>query len=307
MILFCGIPSESSLDMVIRQTRILGVPSVVLNQRNATEMKLDFKINKGIVTGSLIYDSQQYRLEDFKAVYSRIMDFHSLPELENEPQGSAKLEYCRIQHDAFIRWCTVSPARIVNRSSAMSTNYSKPYQSQLIRKQGFLIPETLITNDPICVQEFLRQFGRVIYKSTCSIRSIVQTLTEKDLSRLNLIRLCPVQFQEFIDGIDVRVHTIGEKAFATSIHSETTDYRYAYTEGKQDTFQVMKLPNELERKCINLSNSLGLAFAGIDLKITADNKVYCLEVNPSPAFSYYENYTGQPIAQAVAKYLIGKD
>ena len=39
------------------------------------------------------------------------------------------------------------------------------------------------------------------------------------------------------------------------------------------------------------------------LKLTPDQQVYCFEVNPSPAFSYYEAHTGQPIAQAIARYL----
>jgi glutathione synthase/RimK-type ligase-like ATP-grasp enzyme len=51
---------------------------------------------------------------------------------------------------------------------------------------------------------------------------------------------------------------------------------------------------------------LGLAFAGIDLKITPEKHVYCFEVNPSPAFSYYQSNTGQPIADAVAAYLDGE-
>ena len=41
------------------------------------------------------------------------------------------------------------------------------------------------------------------------------------------------------------------------------------------------------------------------LKITPENYVYCFEVNPSPAFSYYESQTGQPISCAVADYLSG--
>ena len=49
----------------------------------------------------------------------------------------------------------------------------------------------------------------------------------------------------------------------------------------------------------------GRAFAGIDLKITPENHVYCFEVNPSPAFSYYESQTGQAISTAVADYLSG--
>jgi glutathione synthase/RimK-type ligase-like ATP-grasp enzyme len=45
---------------------------------------------------------------------------------------------------------------------------------------------------------------------------------------------------------------------------------------------------------------MGLGFAGIDLKITPDDEIYCFEVNPSPAFSYYESNTGQRISEGVA-------
>jgi hypothetical protein len=41
------------------------------------------------------------------------------------------------------------------------------------------------------------------------------------------------------------------------------------------------------------------------LKVTPDDEVYCFEVNPSPAFSYYEGNTGQPISRAVARHLAG--
>ena len=45
------------------------------------------------------------------------------------------------------------------------------------------------------------------------------------------------------------------------------------------------------------------AVAGIDLKLAPDGRVVCLEVNPSPVFSYYELHTGQPIAAAIARLL----
>jgi glutathione synthase/RimK-type ligase-like ATP-grasp enzyme len=52
-----------------------------------------------------------------------------------------------------------------------------------------------------------------------------------------------------------------------------------------------------------LAERLDLSFVGIDLKITPDGEVYCFEVNPCPAFSYFELNTDQPIARAVARYL----
>jgi glutathione synthase/RimK-type ligase-like ATP-grasp enzyme len=57
---------------------------------------------------------------------------------------------------------------------------------------------------------------------------------------------------------------------------------------------------------VRLVRGLGLAFAGVDLRIGPDGEVTCFEVNPCPAFSYYEQQTGQPIAAAVAAYLAGE-
>jgi glutathione synthase/RimK-type ligase-like ATP-grasp enzyme len=63
----------------------------------------------------------------------------------------------------------------------------------------------------------------------------------------------------------------------------------------------------LAGKCVQLATALELPFAGIDLKITPSDEVFCFEVNPSPGFSYFEHNTGQPIALAIARYLSRSD
>ena len=305
MILLCGIPSETPLVMVCEQLSKLSVPYVVFNQRNFAGTQLEFEISGGRVTGWIHIEGRNYRLEHFTGIYTRLMDDRFLPELDDEPANSPKRRYCRALHDTLIRWCEITPARVVNRMAPMGSNFSKPYQAQLIREQGFAVPETLITNDPDLVREFRNRHKRVIYKSISGTRSIVQTLQDKDLERLDHIRWCPTQFQEYVEGTDVRVHTVNTEVFASAVSTDTTDYRYAYRQGGETELKAIELPHELAERCVRLSQALGLVFAGIDLKITPDNQVYCFEVNPSPAFSYYEANTGQPIAHAVARYLAG--
>lgn len=305
MILLCGIPSETPLAMVREQLNRLNVPYVMFNQRKFASTEMDFEISRGRVTGEIQLENRSYRLEDFCGVYTRLMDDRLLPELKDEPANSPKRCYCRALHDTLIHWFEVAPTRVVNRTVPMGSNFSKPYQSQLIREQGFAVPETLITNDPDLVREFLKQHKRVIYKSISGIRSIVQTLEEGDLKRLDAIRWCPTQFQQFVEGTNVRVHTVDTKVFATAVSTDTTDYRYAYRQGGETELKAIELPDELASRCIGLSRALGLVFAGIDLKITPDEQVFCFEVNPCPAFSYYEANTGQPIARALVGYLAG--
>jgi hypothetical protein len=304
MILLCGIPSEPPLAAVCHQLGELGIEHAVFNQRRFEGTEINFEISQGSITGRIAIEGKELRLEDIRGVYLRLMDWQLLPELDEEPPNSPKRLRSGAVHDLLMRWCEVTPARVVNRLAAMASNSSKPYQLQLVREQGFAIPETLITNDPELVRDFLCQCKRLVYKSISGERSIVQTLRDEDLRRLDHIRWCPTLFQDFLEGTDVRIHVVGAEVFATAITTQATDYRYAQSQGHEEpTLATFAPPDELAEKCVRLCEALGLAFAGIDLRITPDHQVYCFEVNPSPAFSYYEAHTGQPIAHALARYL----
>jgi hypothetical protein len=304
MILLCGIPSEKPMRVVRERLEALGAPAVMFNQRQFASSEVVLEVSGGGVTGEMRIGDKVYRLEEFQAVYTRLMDDRSLPELENEPPDSPLRIHCRSLHETLIRWCEIAPGRIVNRSAPAASNSSKPYQAQLVREIGFSVPETLITNDPNLVREFVSQHPRVVYKSISAVRSIVQTFEEADFERLENIRWCPTQFQAFVEGTNLRVHTIGQEVFGTAISTKATDYRYAVRQsGDHADLRPVDLADELTNKCLKLSSALGLDFAGIDLKVTPDDEVYCFEVNPCPGFSYYESNTGQPISEAVARYL----
>lgn len=307
MILLCGIPTETPIALVREALESNGTRYVVLNQRKYASMKMSLEIRAGKPSGKLQLNGDSYSVDEFTGVFTRLMDYHHLPELQNAAADSPDLKFCCNLFDTLTRWAEISPARVVNRVVPMGSNFSKPFQAQLIKRYGFEVPETLITNDPELVRAFRARYGRVIYKSISGVRSIVQTLTDDDMTRIDNIRWCPTQFQAFVEGTNVRVHTIGDKVFATAINTEATDYRYAKRQsGDHAELREVELVDDLAEMCVNLAAGLGLAFAGIDLKITPENDVYCFEVNPSPAFSYYESQTGQPISRAVAEYLSGQ-
>jgi glutathione synthase/RimK-type ligase-like ATP-grasp enzyme len=307
MILLGGIATETPLARVRTALDEMGAPYVFLNQRQFSVMKVALEISEGRASGQLRVNGDSYALEDFTGIFSRMMDYRFLPELKDKPDDAPDRRFCHNLLDTLTRWAEISPARVVNRVASMGSNFSKPFQAQLIRKFGFEVPETLITNDPELVKEFLSVHKKIIYKSISGVRSIVQTFSDDDLERLENIRWCPTQFQAFVGGTNIRVHTVGQKVFPTAISSDATDYRYAHKQSGNDAeLREVELSDELSEMSIKLAAGLGLAFAGIDLKVTPDNRVYCFEVNPSPAFSYYEANTGQPIARAVAGYLAGE-
>jgi hypothetical protein len=306
MILLAGIRTEPPLARVAAELDELNAPVTWFDQRQAAQTACRCRIGADGVTGTLRLGRQRLRLADVTAVYTRLMDDRFLPELRGLPAGAPERTACRRLHDTLSTWLELAPGRVVNRVSAMASNSSKPYQAQLIRAAGFDVPETLVTNEPDLVRDFLAAHGRVIYKSVSGTRSIVREVDDESLTRLDDIRWCPVQFQAHVEGIDVRVHVIGRQVFATRVTSAAADYRYAAHDGDLPArLEPARLSEAIEQRCVELTERLGLRFSGIDLRITPAGRVVCFEANPCPGYTYYEGHTGQPIARAVARHLAG--
>lgn len=124
-----------------------------------------------------------------------------------------------------------------------------------------------------------------IIKSLSSIRSIVKDY-ESNLEIFHLKKSSePVLFQQFLEGVNIRVHTIGNVHFAIKIISDTIDYRY---ESTIQEFHQIDIPKNIGDECLSVAKCLNLRFAGIDLLLTKENHYYILEVNPSPGYSYFE-------------------
>jgi glutathione synthase/RimK-type ligase-like ATP-grasp enzyme len=209
--------------------------------------------------------------------------------------------------DILMSWADLTPALVVNRPFAMAGNNSKPYQAAWIHSLGFQVPDTLITTEPSAVLEFQEKHGTLIYKSMSGVRSIVSRLTAAHRERLRDIVWCPTQFQQYVPGVDYRVHIVGSVVFPCRIRSDGDDYRYASRADAPVTIEVADLPDKIADGCRALAHTMKLLFAGVDLRQTPDDEWFCFEVNPSPGFTYYEQATEQPLAESVARILAQAD
>jgi glutathione synthase/RimK-type ligase-like ATP-grasp enzyme len=310
MILFAGIPSEAPLQMAIAAAERLNVPHVVFNQRHSAHIDLSLVCDEGGFTGAIWLGGAPYLLDHFTGIYARTVEAAVLPEMRPRWSGSldpAGLARTHALTHLFTDWLEVADACVVNRPSAMGSNLSKPFQAQLIRQSGLLTPETLISTDPEAVRAFYAEHHRIVYKSVSAVRSIVKEWNPAIGPELARVAQVPTQFQAFVTGVNVRVHVVGRRPFATEVISDAIDYRYSQQDGLDTTMVPTELPEEIAEACVRLTSRLGLWLSGIDLKRTPEGAWYCFEVNPSPAYSYFEELGGQPIAEALVRLLSGAD
>lgn len=300
LILLWGLGTERPFEVVWEEVERQGLPYVLLDQRDVAETELDISFDSE-VRGTLRTRTRSVDLRSITSAYVRPCDSRMLPAVVRAGEGSALWQHALALAEALSAWVELTPALAVNRFSSMASNGSKPFQLELIRRQGFSVPETLVTTDPSEARAFYERHGHVIYKSVSSVRSIVSRLKPERLESLAEVVHCPTQFQRYIPGRDHRVHVVGDEIFPCEIVCDATDYRYP---GEEDVdLRACRLPAEVEERCFKLAASMNLPVAGIDLRRSPEGEWFCLEVNPSPAFSYYQAHAGLRISEAIARLL----
>jgi hypothetical protein len=301
LIVLWGLATERPLKAVGEELQRLGAVARLVDQRDVLNIQISLEVGNG-VNGSLRAYDQTIDLGKVTALYLRPYESYRLPSIAAAGPGSSAWKHAWEVDDTLASWSEVTPALVVNRLAAMATNNSKPYQLNRIRAFGFSIPETLVTTDPKAVQMFWERYGAVVYKSVSATRSRVSRLQPEHVERLADVSSCPTQFQQYVPGTDHRVHVVGTEVFPCEIRCEADDYRYAGQQGVE--IRACRLPQEVEDRCRFLANALQLPVAGIDLRRTPKGQWFCFEVNPSPAFTYYQQATGQPIGNAIARLLM---
>lgn len=195
-------------------------------------------------------------------------------------------------------WGAIHASRvpIYNSPQAESIACYKPYQLQVARECGLLVPNTLITNSPKEAAAFRAKHDQVIYKTfggTTLMMTDTRPLTDADMSDLWRLQYAPVIFQEYLArGREYRVTIIDDDIFAAEIKIRNSKAHYDWR--LDQDYQVIKttLPNELCNQIALLRRTLGLNSGSVDLRETPDGRVFFLEINPSGQFLFLDTFGG---------------
>ncbi|MEU3620128.1 glutathione synthase [Streptomyces sp. NPDC006872] len=300
MILLWGLLEDAPLAHVHAELRRRDAPVVLVDQRAVLRSGIRVEVGDR-VGGAITVGDTRVDLEDVTAAYVRPYDAWRIGAVARAGRDSDECRHACEFDDSLWQWCELTDACVVNQPSRMAGNSSKPRQSVTIRAHGFRVPDTLVTTDADAVRAFAADRERVVYKSVSGVRSVVSRLRPDD-ERLDDLAWCPTQFQEYVPGVDYRVHVVGDDVFCSRIESAADDYRYAARQGAEVSLEPACLPDDLPDRCRELAAGTGLRLAGIDLRRTPEGAWYCFEVNPSPAFTFYDRH-GQGIAGTVARLL----
>lgn len=297
MILIIGSEEDAHAVHLYQHLQQRGLPVSYLDTRTfPKQLQVELTPKDMNNTGYLtLPDGQRFPLNQIRSVYWRWLYATQVP--EEVPSELAYIAFRELESALGSLWRFVPDALWINSIHAIEMHRYKPYQLSFLAQAGLPIPDTLVTNRPEAVRAFYTKHrGQVIYKPV-SGGAHTQKMVPEDLTpeRLSLLSQAPIQVQEMIEGVDVRVYLVGDKLFAAEIQAQTLDFR----DDPKAPVVPITLSAEVEAQCRLLAERFHYVFTGIDLRKTPAGNYVFLEGNPSPMFVYFERQTGYPITETL--------
>lgn len=291
MIVAVGIGVDETFAHFVRLTRLAGLPLKVLDLIPAVsgEWRLEVPAE---APGELRFGAEALSLDPRDAFYCRIIDLSS-----RQPDESQARRW-RALCTGVRAWLETAPGRVVNRGEPAAHNRSKPLHEHVLRGIGFRVPESLTSSDARSLREFTAS-GATISKTVCGVRADAVLVGPDDFADFEPEN-GPVHVQRFVAGYDARIHVVGDRLVALRTGTTSVDYR---REGALHTMRAFEPPPALRERLVEGTRELGLAFAGWDFKIDADETYWCLEVNPMPGYHPYDRACDGAITRQLWRFL----
>jgi len=257
------------------------------------ESRLRFNLAKGNLIAEV--NDTEFNFSDYSSFYCRIF-------LKKQDNTGNKLTLHFDFINLILNYLNSSHKLVINIPQKNNSNNFKLYHIIKLKKYGFNIPYSFISNNSKIVTNEITFDKQWINKGVSGIRTKVAECDEFLFSDIDLVDYAPTQFQKKIVGFNVRVHVVGNKLIPLKIKSSKVDYRY---NDATNEYSDIKLPYNIKLLCLKYCNQLKLFFVGFDFIVCSEtNKWFVLEVNPMPGYDYYDKKVNFKISEALKETLL---
>lgn len=194
---------------------------------------------------------------------------------------------------------------------------NKYYQMQIAQEVGFLLPETIISNDKTQLLEFVRKYNKAILKLMAQDIYYVEDVgfrgfytnivTENDLLRFNEQSENPIVLQNYIEKkYEIRYTVVGNQHLVCRIDSQQSQqakYDWRRYDLPHTPHVGITPPVDIQEKVSAFMKKLNLEFGALDFIVTPSNEWYFLEINCMGQWLWIEQLTNLPISDAIVEWI----
>ena len=310
--------SDLTSDFIVRQLKEKGIDFF---RFNTDELTKSISCTLDLYNDSfLLYDSirnEKINLKEITAVYFRRPE---LPIIKSDDLsiGEVNLIHNEILYTLEGIYALLQKAYWISPIYAIRKAENKIYQLEVAKKIGFKIPQSIVSNKYEDMLEFYSGCDK-----NCIIKPIKSgVIDDENISKIiytnlldnfpssdNRINTCPNFLQyHIIKKGDVRVTMVGEKAFATLIHSQEDITTKVDWRTNQDFLKHsrIELPTDISEKCVQLLRILKLRFGAIDFILDKNDEFIFLEINPNGQWAWIEKIAGYQISNEITNLLVNE-
>lgn len=307
--------ADITSDFIVKKLKERNIKFYRFNTEELTKtcfVSLDFSKKKYLLIDSI--SNKQINLSEITSVYFRRP---KLPIIDSTQMSKGEIQFVKNE----ISYTLEGIYKVIRKARWISPLYSireaenKIYQLEIAQSIGFDIPDSIVTNSfEDSIHFFIRNKSDCIIKPIRSgiiedvnnSKVVFTNIIEDKSSSKEQIEFSPNFFQAHIKKTgDVRVTMVGNKAFATLIHSQdnietSVDWRKGEIQLKHTKIE---LPIDIKNKCIKLLSLLNLRFGAIDFILDDKQNFIFLEINPNGQWGWIEQQTGYKISDEIVNIL----
>lgn len=309
-VLILGSKYDLTCDYIIAQLRTMKQPYFRLNSEDLPDFEIALEPVHGVLRIHHDNVSTTLRANEIKSVLYRrpvfLRDYY-------DAELNAEEKFKRQHWAVFLRNLMVLDECLwINHPASIYHAEHKGVQLRIAKKIGFLVPETIFTNNQRFISKKIHPSGTIVLKGIDTVIfregnqesfGFTQFVTKKNIISEELGTAPAIFQQPILHKTDIRVTVIENVVYAVAILTNSSPIEEDWRTHKGSAAFVSHiLPKSITRKCLRLVKELNLIFGAIDL-VLSDGKYYFLEINPTGEWAWLVDSANLPIDRAFAQCL----